>query len=143
MRDVMRELHERLRAAASQHAVRGEHDGDQQAAADVEKERNGPQLAELQPRAEVAAIQACDRNQKVLGEELGLAHDDENEADPEGDRTRDPSAAAADRRRSECVRCDTERDVEAANERSGRKLDERTREPTASLLSGRLVDLLR
>jgi hypothetical protein len=68
-------------ALARQHHCEGE------AADEVHDERDPPELAELQERS-ATAVEPGDRDEEVLGEELGAADDDEDERDPEADCAR-------------------------------------------------------
>ena len=80
----------------------------------------------LEPRTAIASVQAGNRDQEVLGEELGLSYDDEDEADTERNRTGEAAAASAEGGCRKRVGGDAERDVEAADERRRRELEQRT-----------------
>src|SRR5437764_889197 len=67
-RKVVREADGSLARARPEDAVAREHDRQDGAAGEVEDERDDPELAELEPRAAVAA-EPGDRDEEVLGEE--------------------------------------------------------------------------
>src|SRR3982751_3176469 len=106
----------------------GQQERDHHAAGEIEDERREPELPELEPGAAVAA-EAGDRDEEVLREELGAAHHDEDEADPERERARQvadaDSEALGDGGSREAERGETEGDVEAADERRRGQLEER------------------
>jgi hypothetical protein len=61
---------------------------------EVHEQRADPQLAELEPRRPAAPLEARDGDEEVLREELRLADDDEDEADPEREPATAPAASA-------------------------------------------------
>src|SRR5438094_126801 len=56
---------------------------------DVEDGRDRPELGDLPPRVSFLPLEAGERHEEVLGEELAAADDQEDEADAEGERSRD------------------------------------------------------
>ena len=67
----------------------------------VEDRRGEPELREVAPRAPPSpVVEAGERDEEVLGEELAAADDEEDEADPEAERAeaRAPRACRADAR---------------------------------------------
>src|SRR5205085_7386896 len=119
-REVVREADGGLARARPEHTVAREHDRQHRAAREVEDERDDPELAELEPRAAVAS-EPGDRDEEVLGEKLRAADDDEDEADPEADRSGEvrgvhtnPGLELGAREEEDR---ETDRDVEAADDR--------------------------
>jgi hypothetical protein len=86
---------DRVAGSVAENTVTREDDREQRAAGEIQEERDAPELAELQPRSG-AALERGDRNEEVLGEELRLPDDDEDEADAERDRIGDAAGVDAD-----------------------------------------------
>src|SRR5918911_730775 len=142
-RQPLGEPHELDVARPWEDALARDDEREGRAADEVQQQRAGPELPELEPGCAAAPLKAGDRDEEVLGEELRLADDDEDEADPERGRAHEVAELRrGDRPGHERERDDAEGDVEAADERGRDELDDRPGETPLSLLPRPRVDLL-
>jgi hypothetical protein len=92
-------------------------------------------------------VQAGERDEEVLGEQLAAADDQEDEADAEAERAEDVRGMLAEvvleLRRDHREQDDAGDDVEARGERRRHLLEHRTREAALALFLRPLVDRLR
>jgi hypothetical protein len=141
-----RDVPDRRARAVRQHAVGADEDCDHAAADDVEDRRHRPQLGQLPPGVPLLAVEAGERHEEILGEELAAPGDEEDEADAEAERPEDmcgvESPPVLELGLEQCEHDGAREDVEAGCERGRDKLERRPLEAACSFEPGALVDLL-